>query len=453
MSEKNAIMRQTLGKEVKAFIGTLEGASWERFISRDSGSFDLRANVITHFVAEKIRYRLSRGLDPWQFSDETLKLRSGDCEDRALLIASLLLASGISSFNVRVALGKFRACFDTSYKEFDHSWVMYKDESGKWQVIEPAVNAAVSDKTGKKEKMPRSAEYIPFFIFNDVHLWTMQDASLYKGKDAIHLKRDWSTLHPRFAGWVHRTVLNEALTPDVCPDWILRVLNRHFTSFLWKRSLTVDDVDLPGTYDPRDHFDNGYIEEGWKQVEDRLAQFRSDSIGNLDAFHRAAHGIGDFYAHSSYGQFGIVQEGKLALYSPDNPSAGLSQPPIYGTGTEFDIASGRFSTNAALWQGNARQASTLWKNKLISGRYAQKGDSHSIVEAVTYIPSALTQDTGFATRGSLPHHNEIAVDGDTGKNTLYGQNKFAAQYKIRKDAAVRHIRQAFVDNWKPDNKA
>jgi len=69
---------------------------------------------------------------------------------------------------------------------------------------------------------------------------------------------------------------------------------------------TVDDVDLPGGYDPRDHFDNAYIEESWKQVADRLAQFRTEGVRNLDLFHRAAHAIGDFYAHSSYAGFGAI---------------------------------------------------------------------------------------------------------------------------------------------------
>lgn len=449
VSEKNATMRRTLEKDVKKFIGGLQGASWEHFTSRDPGAFDLRVHVITQFVSEKIKYRSSAGLDPWQFPDETLKSRSGDCEDRALLIASLFLASGISSFNVRVALGKFRAWFGKTHEDFDHVWVMYKDEIGKWQVIEPADQAAVPDKPGKKKKMPDMAEYIPYFIFNDVHLWTMQDASLYEGKKAIHLKRNWSTLHPKFAGWVHKTILNEALTSDICPDWVLKALNRHFTSFLWKRSLTVDDVDLPGSYDPRDHFDNGYIEEGWKQVEARLSKFRNSSVDNLDAFHRAAHGIGDFYAHSSYGEFGAVQERKLDLYDPANPASSLPQPPDYGAGSGFDIASGKFSTNAALWQGNAQAAATLWKGKLISGRYAQKRDSHGIAESITFIPSSLTKDKHFPLRGALPHHNEIAVDENAGNNVLYSQGKFAAQYKLRKDAAVRHIRQAFIQNWKP----
>ena len=152
VTENNAIMRRTLQNDVKKFIQKFEGASWELFSSRDPGSFDLRSYVVTQFVSKKIEYRESVELDPWQFPDETLKLRSGDCEDRALLIASMLLASGISSFNVRVALGKFRAWMGEKHDDFDHVWVMYKDESGKWQVIDPAAHTAVSDKRDKRDK-------------------------------------------------------------------------------------------------------------------------------------------------------------------------------------------------------------------------------------------------------------------------------------------------------------
>lgn len=360
-----------------------------------------------------------------------------------------MLASGISSFNVRVALGKFRAWFGTKHEDYDHVWVMYKDESGKWQVVEPVAQIADSGKAVKARKMPDTAEYIPYYIFNDVHLWTMQAPSLYTGKHAIQLKQNWSSLHPKFAGWVHKTVLNEALTPDICPDWVLKALNQHFTSVLWKRSLTVDDVDLPGNYDPRDHFDNGYIEEGWQQVAGRLSQFNTNSIQNLDMFHLAAHAIGDFYAHSSYGQFGAQVNGALALYNPADPASTLPQPPDYGAASAFNIATGQFTTNAALWQGNTQAAAALWQGKVISGRYAQTSDSHGIAESITYIPATLTRDKRFALRGALPHHNEIAVDEDSGSNVLYTQDKFAAQFKLRKDAAVRHIRQAFIENWKP----
>jgi hypothetical protein len=453
VTENNAIMRRTLQNDVKKFIQKFEGASWELFLSRDPGSFDLRSYVVTQFVSKKIEYRESVGLDPWQFPDETLKLRSGDCEDRALLIASMLLASGISSFNVRIALGQFRAWMGEKHDDFDHVWVMYKDESGKWQVIDPAAHTAVSDKRDKRDKKgkkPDGAEYIPLYIFNDVHLWSMQDSSLYKGRHAVNLKRDWSTLYPSFAGWAHKTILNEALTPDVCPDWVLKSLNQHFTSALGIRSLTVDDVDLPGNYDPTDHFDNGYIDEGWKQVADRLERFRKSGVRDLDLFHRAAHGIGDFYAHSSYGEFGRVENGELALYNPDEPSSSLPNPLDYGKGSGFDIASGNFSINEALWKGDPEAAATLWKGKLISGRYAQADDPRQgLLERITFIPQSLIKSKRFYLRGSLPHHNEIAVDEDKGSNKLYDPDEFAAQYLLRKNAAVRHIRQAFTDNWKP----
>jgi hypothetical protein len=212
----------------------------------------------------------------------------------------------------------------------------------------------------------------------------------------------------------------------------------------------VDYVVLPGGYDPRDHFDNGYIEESWKQVADRLAQFKTDGVRNLDLFHRAAHAIGDFYAHSSYGQFGAIRNGRLVLYDPDDPAASLQQAPEYGEASDFDIASGKlkFTTNGNLWKGSTQEAAALWKGKLISGRYAQKHDSHGVVETITFIPASLTKDKSFRLRGSLPHHNEIAVDEDRGHNILYDKGKFAAQYQLRKDAAVRHIRQAFIENWK-----
>ena len=101
-------------------------------------------------------------------------------------------------------------------------------------------------------------------------------------------------------------------------------------------------------------------------------------VRDLDVFHLAAHAIGDFYAHSSYGEFGGVEDGRLAIYDPDEPSISLPHPPDYGKGSQFDIASGNFSINEALWKGAPQAAATLWKGKLISGRYAQKDDPNKI---------------------------------------------------------------------------
>ncbi|UJP07720.1 MAG: hypothetical protein LZF84_00955 [Nitrosomonas sp.] len=98
VSERNVVMRRALENEIRKFIAKLPHASWEFFHSRDPGSFDFRAHIIAEFVAKEIEYLPTNGLDPWQFPEETLALKSGDCEDRALLIASLLLASSLRNF-------------------------------------------------------------------------------------------------------------------------------------------------------------------------------------------------------------------------------------------------------------------------------------------------------------------------------------------------------------------
>ena len=450
VSERNVVMRRTLEVDIRKFIAKLPGASWELFRSRDAGSFDFRAHIITEYVSRKIEYLRSDGLDPWQFPEETLSLKSGDCEDRALLIASLLLASGISSFNVRVALGKFRAWVKGKRQDFDHVWVMYKDEAGCWQLIEPAHASKIEKQAKTGNAMPEKAEYIPLYLFNDVHLWRVQPPSAREKNIAADLKRNWSSLHPEFAGWVHKSLLNKALTPDICPPWVLSALNRHFIGILGQKRLIVDDVDFPTSYDPRQHFDNGYIAEGWQGVKERLQQFEQAGPANLDAFHLAAHAIADFYAHTSYAHFGRVNGGNLELFDPDNAASGLPKSPDYSPGTTFDLQ--KFSRNDQVNNGTAADAVKSWQGKIISGRYAQKGDSHGITERITFIPPDLLKARDFPSRGLLPHHNEIAVDEDTrGKeHVLYADNKvYAEQYRLRYDAAARHIGEAFKKHWKP----
>jgi len=450
VNERNVVMRRTLEVDIKKFIAKLPNASWDLFRSRDTGSFDFRAQIISEFVSRKIEYLQSDGLDPWQFPEETLTLKSGDCEDRALLIASLLLASGISSFNVRVALGKFRVSIKGKHQDFDHVWVMYKSEAGNWQVIEPAHAKKIRTQIDVKKEMPEQAEYVPLYLFNDVHLWQVQQPSVYKKDIAKDLKRNWSSLHPEFAGWVHKSLLNKALSPDICPPWVLNALNRHFTSVLWQKNLTVDSVDLPGSYDPRDHFDNGYITEGWQMVKDRLEQFEDEGVKNLDAFHLAAHAIADFYAHTSYGHFGKITNGSLELFDPENPKNNLRENPDYSSGASFDFQ--KFSRNGKVNPGTAEDAVKKWQGEIISGRYAQKEDSHDLAERITFIPSSLLKDKSFTNRGLLPHHNEIAVDEDKRdkEHILYAdKNTYLKQYELRYDAAARHIREAFQKHWKP----
>jgi hypothetical protein len=449
VAERNAVMGRTLRKDVRKFVERAEGGDWELFSSRGPGSFDHRAAMIAAFVGYEIRYVYGGGLDPWQFPDETLAIRGGDCEDRALLIASLLLASGTSSFNVRVALGRLRT-WDARgrRREHDHVWVMYKDEGGRWLLVEPTHARTVEGAgAARKSEMPVRAEYLPLWLFNDVHLWAVSGAP-GAAAGAADLRRDWSSVHPTFGGAVHKSILNDALTPSVCPPWALDALNRHFTSWLGIGSLTVDDVDA-GAYDPRDHFDNAYIVQGWGRVTDRLAQFAAAPPTNLDAFFYAAHGIADFYAHTSYAHFAAQPGQPLALADPADLTT--ARDPDYGPGGDFDFTSGTFSMNGAVFDGTPAQSAANWSGKVVSGRYAQKSDSQGLMEKFFSVPQELTDAPTFRWRGGLPHHNEIAVDGPAmdKSHVLYAAPRYARQYAMRYDAAVRHIRSEFAARWHP----
>ena len=50
------------------------------------------------------------------------------------MVAPLLLASGVSGFRVRVALGEVVSLHG---ERFEHAWVLYKSESGSWRLVEP----------------------------------------------------------------------------------------------------------------------------------------------------------------------------------------------------------------------------------------------------------------------------------------------------------------------------
>src|SRR5436190_7220679 len=299
VTDKNEVMRRTLQSDIPAHILTMPGADLNLFSSRNVGSFDHRADVIAAFVSEKFTYKLKPGTgnDPWQFPDETLSLGSGDCEDLAFLIASLLLASGVSSFNVRVALGKCGIWRKGRRTDHPHAWVMYKTERGYWRLIEPALARRRSGSFARQTVADR-VDYIPQYLLNDSHLWQVFGGADAPIETTLELQKNWSGLSPKFIGDVHYSIIHEALD-GVAPAWVVNTSISRFTAIPFVGR--VDDVDSStSTYDPRDHFDNAYITDGWQIVQNRLAQFKANNATNFDAFYRASHGIADFYSHTSY---------------------------------------------------------------------------------------------------------------------------------------------------------
>jgi hypothetical protein len=456
-----------VGERLSSIIKKLPDDDQAKFRSHSEGSFDFRADTILESFRD-LRYRPKANVTPgcpdaWLYPDETLHEKGGDCEDLAFLLAALLMAAGISGYCVRVALGSLHITLpDGKEQKHDHCWVMYQNEGAVWEILEPMTK--VGGGSGKSRsthgKQPaQKAEYIPHYVFNVDHLWQIHSRDLNKKMgfdDYCHSRQFWKKFDRSFAMGVHNSIYDLALGGKIPASAI---------SAIKRKSLILDANIL--TYDPRDHFDNGYIPDSWARVNDRLAAFARNN-NDWVSFGAAAHSIGDFYAHTSYCHFAVLQnaaspQGQAVVYSPDGV---LVAPPQYTANPPdpslppFDLTSANFSVNDKLWAGTKQQAAAQWAGKLISGRYAQKYDPVATFwEGFTSLPLELTQATDYKTRGALPHHNEIAVDDQTipSSHKLYratanGQDDrqaFTNQFRWRKNTAVAHIQQVLAANYHP----
>ncbi len=416
--EGNAVIRGAL-TELRE---SLPPGGQTLFGSRQPGAFDFRARSIAEFVSRRIAYRRStRQLDQWLFPEETLALRRGDCEDLAFLLAALLEASGVSSFCLRVALGIIVDHTNpTRPRRWHHAWVVYQDEGGFWQIIEPLALVAPQRGQGKRRTPRRTVtvgphpdfEYIPHFVFNRQHLWRVrspEDDATGQFRQYLKERKFWKGFDPSFAIWIHESIYDDALSGmpseelDAVKQW----------SF-WA------DVNVL-RYDPRDHFDFSYIEEGWGRLHARLAS------ASLADFAYAMHALADFYAHSLYADFAEREDdGSLRLYDPDSP---IPPSKLVYDFTAYSSLPDCLETPA--------QAAGRWKGKLISGQWWRW---------YTTFPDELERSSGFQYRRCLPDHDEVAVDGPGRKEPHhYDVKDYPEQFRLRRKAAVEHIRRAYQD--------
>lgn len=421
--EGNAVVRHHL----EALARGLSEPDRVFFQSRLTGSFDSRAIHVANYIGRNLEYfKKRRTFDNWLFPEETLAVGGGDCEDLAFVLAVLLEASGVSPYNIRVAFGSVVDCSRSLERaRFDHAWVMYKAKSGAWQILEPLAilgrhlkrQAPSSMRRLQQKRTVPDLDYVPHFVFNRTHLWKVnsdEDDAASNIQDYMAERRSfWKGFEPSFAASVHAQIFDDALS-DMSAIDLDRV----------KLSSLMIDIDTLH-YDPRDHFDFAYISEGWQRVPERLA------TGDLTDFARAVHAVGDFYAHTLYADFApcATPSSPLPLYDPASP--------LPASKIAYD-----FSPYAPLPGCNASvgAAAAMWKGKLISGQWWRWYST---------FPSDLKERQDFPTRRCLPDHDMVAVDGPTrgSGHRRYNASEYSVQFRLRYNAAVRHVRKIYAD-WK-----
>jgi predicted transglutaminase-like cysteine proteinase len=88
-------------------------------------------------VRQTITYDIDKNVHDaqewWSFPYETWKLRRGDCDSQAILLASVLLKSGVPAWRVRIVAG------DVVYGKgvVGHCWCCYlREKDNKWLVLD-----------------------------------------------------------------------------------------------------------------------------------------------------------------------------------------------------------------------------------------------------------------------------------------------------------------------------
>ena len=393
-------------------------------------SFDTVAHVLADAVFERIEYRLREGT-AWQLPEETLARTFGDCEDRATLLGSALVAAGISPYNVRVALGHVhlsRAGKSGGSKA--HAWVVYRGQAGDWLMLEPVPASE------KSKFADLGFEYDPTFVFNGDHKWS------FVADDKPKRGTRWNELDPSFHGEVHKSIVTQAAALANAPSPLRSALARTFTTLFGN---VIDNPDIRfRSYHPRDHFDSGIIDESWATVVARLGRFYAKPLMDPDGTNNlcwALHAIADFYAHTSYAHFLEAESRPLVPFDPIRATPALAYD--YANDPSY---SGATFTLYSQWSGAMTFAQRLaaWKGRPISGRYSFNGDSQDVIERLTNAPPESAFPTAAARQfaGALPHHNEIAVDEEVGSNKLYAAPAYKRQFNLRRSLALQHIVQA-----------
>jgi hypothetical protein len=104
-----------------------------------SGTSDEIALKAQRYVVKNMRYVADK--DPfeyWQFPYETLNLKLSDCEDGSLLMANIMLQSGVPYWRIRVNAGNvLDPNISVSKSPVGHAYVTYLRESdNKWYLLD-----------------------------------------------------------------------------------------------------------------------------------------------------------------------------------------------------------------------------------------------------------------------------------------------------------------------------
>lgn len=108
----------------------------------------------------------------WQFPNETLVTKQGDCEDGSILLSSLLINAGVPSWRVRVTAGLVQSA--PTAPEGGHAYTTYcRETDSNWIVLDWCYYADPQRPVADKPLAKDLDKYKDiWFSFNDRYSWS-----------------------------------------------------------------------------------------------------------------------------------------------------------------------------------------------------------------------------------------------------------------------------------------
>lgn len=203
--------RKQIDADVKTFIKKDDAILWHVItqigLRRDTPNET--AHVIQNFVCNFLKYKYDDETvdcpEFWQFPFESIQSEIGDCEDGAILIASLLINAGIPSWRVKVCAAQVIAdpVFAPSDSELGgHAYCIYlADRSDSDRKLEFVIldwcylqdpEVPIKEKPLARDGGQEGAYKDIWFTFNDEYSWSQSAFEVKEGRisNKRQLKKD-----------------------------------------------------------------------------------------------------------------------------------------------------------------------------------------------------------------------------------------------------------------------
>jgi len=150
-----------------------------------AGSNDNKAHWAQKYIVKNIKYVSDKKKadinECWQFPNETLVTKTGDCEDGAILLASMMLCMGIPNWRVRVTAGLVST--GTNAEFGGHAYVTYcREKDNNWVVLDWCYLQDSALEVRNKPVMRDRKEYQKiWFSFNNQYSWSHETYGVING--------------------------------------------------------------------------------------------------------------------------------------------------------------------------------------------------------------------------------------------------------------------------------